>query len=500
MNYKGYLFCPDYYLICSGTKLCNNMFDCVKKESSLKNNIEYDYTIRTSQDINTDEDYTNEAYELDTEGKCPQFCSQCDEDCECIKCGNEYGIVYNEQDKKICKSQSELSSGYYKENEIYYKCLEHCSKCTDNTSCEECNSEYAFEKDNHYICYPKSMFDNSNYYTKDNGKSYYNCNYIANGIKGIENCNECIYQNNELLCKKCTNGYIVVNGDMKECKSKANYIAEYYEDPNDSNNYLSCSDLVKNCASCTYEGCTSCKKGYIMLNDNKKKCFEEKKTDLSKYYTNDNKTYYSCSDYKYKSDIQCFSILPKQNIILTFLQVQIIKPRLVCYIVTHSPLPQDFSLKLNININKKTSQNARILSDGSINIVLKNEDESNGSTNSIIGFYSDENTIFNTGEEIQVNEISFNNDDSNTNKITSKNDCILEYDKTSSLLNTKIVSNLILSNKIPDYSSIQSDSIVEYELDEINGCNLKFNSDDKTIFYNNPLYLELEEYDNNKYN
>ena len=260
LNYEGYLFCPDYYLICSGTELCNNMFDCVEKESSLKNNIEYDYTIRTSQDINSDEDYTNEAYELDTEGKCPQFCSQCDEDCECIKCGNEYGIVYNEQDKKICKPQSELSCGYYKENEIYYKCLEHCSKCADNTTCEECNSEYAFENDNHYICYPKSMFANSNYYTKDNGKSYYNCNYITNGIKGIENCNECIYQNSELLCKKCTNGYIVVNGDMKECKSKANYIAEYYEDPNDSNNYLSCSDLVKNCASCTYEGCTSCKK------------------------------------------------------------------------------------------------------------------------------------------------------------------------------------------------------------------------------------------------
>ena len=283
---------------------------------------------------------------------------------------------------------------------------------------------------------------------------------------------------------------------MKECKSKANYIAEYYEDPNDSNNYLSCSDLVKNCASCTYEGCTSCKKGYIMLNDNKKKCFEEKKTDLSKYYTNDNKTYYSCSDYKYKSDIQCFSILPKQNIILTFLQVQIIKPRLVCYIVTHSPLPQDFSLKLNIN--KKTSKNARILSDESMNIVLKNEDESNGSINSIIGFYSDENTIFNTGEEIQVNEISFNNDDSNTNKITSKNDCILEYDKTSSLLNTKTVSNLILSNKIPDYSSIQSDSIVEYEeYDNRTNiikaeCNTKTYNNTKSMIFNIPNETKKE--------
>ena len=104
------------------------------------------------------------------------------------------------------------------------------------------------------------MFASSNNYIKDNGKSYYNYNYIANGIEWIKNGNEYIYQNSELLWKKWINGYIVVNGDMKECKSKANYIAEFYKDPNNSNNYLSCSNLLKNCASYTYEGCTSCKK------------------------------------------------------------------------------------------------------------------------------------------------------------------------------------------------------------------------------------------------
>ena len=41
-NYRGYLLCPDYYLICSGTILCNNMFECVEKKSLLKDDIDYE--------------------------------------------------------------------------------------------------------------------------------------------------------------------------------------------------------------------------------------------------------------------------------------------------------------------------------------------------------------------------------------------------------------------------------------------------------------------------
>ena len=40
-NYDGYLLCPDYYLICSGTVLCNDIFDCIEKQSELKD-IKYD--------------------------------------------------------------------------------------------------------------------------------------------------------------------------------------------------------------------------------------------------------------------------------------------------------------------------------------------------------------------------------------------------------------------------------------------------------------------------
>ena len=36
INYDGYLSCPDYYLICSGSVLCNDMFDCVEKKIFIK--------------------------------------------------------------------------------------------------------------------------------------------------------------------------------------------------------------------------------------------------------------------------------------------------------------------------------------------------------------------------------------------------------------------------------------------------------------------------------
>ena len=41
---------PWLYLISSGSALCNDMFDCVEKKSLLKNDIIYDYEIKTTQD------------------------------------------------------------------------------------------------------------------------------------------------------------------------------------------------------------------------------------------------------------------------------------------------------------------------------------------------------------------------------------------------------------------------------------------------------------------
>ena len=35
-DYDGYLLCPDYNLICSGTILCNDMFNYIEKKSEIK--------------------------------------------------------------------------------------------------------------------------------------------------------------------------------------------------------------------------------------------------------------------------------------------------------------------------------------------------------------------------------------------------------------------------------------------------------------------------------
>jgi hypothetical protein len=78
-NYTGHILCPDYNLICSQTVPCNNMFDCVEKESRMKKDYKYDYTLVNVyvQIIQPDknEDY-EKGYELSDDGVCPKDCSE----------------------------------------------------------------------------------------------------------------------------------------------------------------------------------------------------------------------------------------------------------------------------------------------------------------------------------------------------------------------------------------------------------------------------------------
>ena len=97
-GFDGYLLCPDYNLICSGTVLCNDMFDCVEKKSLLKE-LKYDYESRTTQnyaEINK-EKIEEDSYELSTNGKCPKFCHQCNEKGECLVCK---GGMFLDKEKK----------------------------------------------------------------------------------------------------------------------------------------------------------------------------------------------------------------------------------------------------------------------------------------------------------------------------------------------------------------------------------------------------------------
>ena len=96
-GYKGFFLCPDFNLICSGTVMCNNMFDCVEKKSELKEDTyNYDYEIKTSQNIEagiiSDSDNENN-YELSDDGICPKNCNHCKEKNICMKCRNNYDLV-----------------------------------------------------------------------------------------------------------------------------------------------------------------------------------------------------------------------------------------------------------------------------------------------------------------------------------------------------------------------------------------------------------------------
>ena len=79
-GYDGYLNCPDYNLICTGTVLCNDIFDCIEKRSLPKEDA-FNYNYIPSYSIQNDDllNYSPlEAYELSNDGKCSYKESQCD--------------------------------------------------------------------------------------------------------------------------------------------------------------------------------------------------------------------------------------------------------------------------------------------------------------------------------------------------------------------------------------------------------------------------------------
>ena len=224
-NYKGYIYCPDYNLICTGTVMCNDMFDCIEKHSLEKDdNFNYDYEIKTSQDKIKDESLTeNEitiGYELTNEdsGKCPQFCRQCKENKKCFLCMDNYiliGTREGDNNPIYCVQNIDLGK-YYKNDEdnTYYLCSDNCLSCSakdhcnscdsmyklnsdnsacneivpnckvldsNNEKCEECKENFYFLDDDKYHCYNDSL-DKEKFFTEDDGKTYINCSKV------IEKC------------------------------------------------------------------------------------------------------------------------------------------------------------------------------------------------------------------------------------------------------------------------------------------------------------------------
>jgi hypothetical protein len=114
------------------------MLDFVEKKSLLKSDIIYDYEFKITRDLAVikNETFSDDDYELSKNGKCPQYCSQCNK--LIIKYRNDFGIVEfteNGLTKRECKSIDELKDGNYKNegNSIYYKFLDNYKECLNDS-------------------------------------------------------------------------------------------------------------------------------------------------------------------------------------------------------------------------------------------------------------------------------------------------------------------------------------------------------------------------------
>ena len=325
-GYKGYLLCPDYNLMCSGTVICNNIFDCIDKKSEIKDKeYSYDYEIKTTQNFDKLIAFSTDNYELSENGKCLQNCKQCKESNKCLKCRDDYGLQKEDNGDIKCYPNSTFAKGYYKDPEtnIYEKCIDKCDECIDGETCEECSSGYininhhcvvnddpskiidncneydenkncvkckrnfAFNETNRETCYNiETQF--SEYYTKDDGISYYPCS------SQNPSCGKCTYDKDTsgINCHQCKEiTFISKEGKFCSSKEEIESIPQYYLINN--THAGNCSEVINNCISCENENiCTKCIEGYSLASNNqntKKGCIAGENSNNSKEGVNSGK-------------------------------------------------------------------------------------------------------------------------------------------------------------------------------------------------------------------
>ena len=285
-NFIGELLCPDFNLICTGTELCNSMFDCIDNDSEEKEDT-FDYSdygekgILTTQnkDFYIDQEI-NYGWELSEDGKCPQYCMQCDTNQKCSKCAPHY--EKKEDDTKCVKIES--------------NCLRYKNIIDD--TCEECESNYILAqdiKDGDLFCAEKSLYDDDKKYYKNAEDSYYKkCD--NDGVKF------CITCQSDKICDSCDTGYSIVDNGLI-CGDLSTKL--YYQDNNDENKYKSCNKhLTKhNCLLCEIIEennflCLECENDYAFFHEelNSNDCISKASKNLNMFYTEDNKNYYPCSN------------------------------------------------------------------------------------------------------------------------------------------------------------------------------------------------------------
>ena len=311
-NYIGYLFCPDYNLICTGTEMCNNMFDCVEKESRAKLSSFYnDYNKNITSEVIVNEDnlsnsMTLKEYELSNNGVCPINCRHCIDNYQCILCRDDYfyiGTAINDQNPIICNESRPINSYYlttsnnYVHDKTYFRCIDNCYLCTEEQKdiCEQCAPTHKInsqaKKCEERI--PKCLlYNTSNYYNdyETNGgaigyKECLNCNnsdnyFCVNGDKTkcilVEDYNNKTYfkmENREFSCiKKCSEQFsnICIECNRTSCK-KCSDDKEYI-----INDYGLCIPKIKDCISqrmnVNYSYCSQCAQDFYCIENKINEC------------------------------------------------------------------------------------------------------------------------------------------------------------------------------------------------------------------------------------
>lgn len=255
-NYIGHLLCPDYNLICSQSVPCNNMFDCVEKNSTMKDP-NYNYTVNddvASQIILPDTTKTYpKAYEIADNGICPRNCSQCNENHQCFECNvsTPYYLGDKEGDSNpiICAEIPPINNYYYNHTNIsFYKCKPNCKVCTDATYCHQCGPEYKLNSQ-HTECLPRIIGCE-----KYNESSNYTDNETNGGGQGYRECEKC----NE------TGGFFCFYSDMETCEKVPDDINTYFN--NSLGCLQKCESKFQNCYNCSEDMCYTCKEGYYANN------------------------------------------------------------------------------------------------------------------------------------------------------------------------------------------------------------------------------------------
>ena len=268
-HFSGFLFCPDYYLICSGTQVCNNLFDCAEKNSSVKeDSFSNDYTV--SEDVSIELKYekdtsitsyiTENIYEEGEKGVCPKYCQQCTANKKCSICYGDYKYYIGTKegdDEQIKCSNTTPSQGYYSfidnEKEYFYKCIENCITCTrdDKDKCQQCVPT-------HYVNSTDGQCIN-----KIPGCIEYD---TTSGQNDPQNGNAPTYR----ICKSCNNtdDFYCLNNNKSQCHKMPNINISLYYDM-ESGQYpciQKCEDKFIKCETCEATTCTVCNQTNHFIN------------------------------------------------------------------------------------------------------------------------------------------------------------------------------------------------------------------------------------------